>query len=63
MKPDMATIASGRGRPTPRPSAYAITAPWENPPSQTLSCGSESSQTAASAYDGANVSGSGSPTT
>ena len=37
--PLIARIPAGRGRPGPSPSAHAITAPWEKPPSTVRSIG------------------------
>ena len=59
MNPENPQIATGRGRPTPRPSESAITQPCEKPPSTTREYGSESSHSDAFAYDAANVAGSG----
>ena len=41
-KPESAISAAGRGRPLPRPSAYDITEPCENPPRTTRSIGTAS---------------------
>ena len=53
MKPLKASIAAGRGRPLPRPSAYVITAPCEKPPITVRSGGkpSESTKSDSSPYE------------
>src|SRR5439155_15771597 len=60
-KPESAMIAAGLGRPSPRPSAYDMTAPCENPPRTTRSIGTgRLSRNAATWANVAwNVSGSG----
>ena len=67
-KPLNARIAAGRGRSAAKPSAYDITAPWENPASTSLSGGiptsavTPSTQAESAANVGPNVAGSGKPT-
>ena len=47
----MARIPAGRGRPGPSPSAHAITAPWEKPPSTVRSIGTPVRAASPSSHD------------